>query len=252
MDHNPNSAESRPRAPLAFILGGAVVFDGSIDLVRYFLHFDTPVTPFWIVLCTLIGFGLGRWAFVLVSKRDTAAPRGESHASVIDSGIGTDVTLGCSGLTRALLILGIPVLIAVAFCLAGVLLWFLFMPARQSQHLGSQNLIAAYLLFPVLIALFVWAISLLVRYRESLFTTFRFSAAGIVVQNSRYGELVLHWHDVAATYSAPAKMIVLRSPKLAKPLAVMSFGGSAAPEFIAARTMIRLRIGDRWKQRWLV
>lgn len=217
------------------------------------MHLDTAVTTFWVVLDTLIGFGIGRWAFVLFSKRATMAPRNESSASVIDSETGADITLECPGLIRILVILGIPVLITMVLFFAGVVLWVSLMPAKETQRLGLQNLMSAYLLFPVLIALFVWAIWSLVRYREAFFTTFRLSAAGIVVQNSRYGLLVLNWDDVSATYSPPAKMVVLRSPKLAKPLALMSFGGgSMAPEFLAARTMISTRLGDRWSQCWLV
>lgn len=69
----------------------------------------------------------------------------------------------------------------------------------------------------------------------------------------RYGVLALSWTDVRATYSRMAKMIVLESPRLVRPLAVMNFGGRAlTPEFIAAKAIVKRTVGERWSERWLL
>jgi hypothetical protein len=82
----------------------------------------------------------------------------------------------------------------------------------------------------------------MIRHREALFTTIQVSPAGVVVENSRYGVLLLNWDDVThATYSRLGKMITLESPKLSKPLVIMNFGNRGlAPEFVAARAASRL------------
>jgi len=81
----------------------------------------------------------------------------------------------------------------------------------------------------------------------------RVSPAGVAVENSRYGVLLLNWADVTrATYSRFGKMITLESPKLSKPLAIMNLEArGVAPEFSAARSIISAALSDRWSERRL-
>jgi hypothetical protein len=155
---------------------------------------------------------------------------------------------------KALIILfvGIPLLSLIALLFVVIMVTIPLMP-KGIVGIGTQNAITIYLLFPLLIAGFSWAMWSLIRNREALFTTIRVSPMGVVVENSRYGVLLLNWNDVThATCSSFGKMITLESPKLSKPLAIMNFGGGGlAPEFLAARTAIQAAVNNRWSERRL-
>lgn len=161
----------------------------------------------------------------------------------------TDVTIACSRFkAQLLLFVGVPLL-------SGIVLLFVVIMATaplMSAKLGMQEVATVYLLFPVLVVLFSWIVWAFVSNRETLFTTFRISRAGLVVENSRYGVLIINWNEITrATYSKTGKMITLESPKLLRPLAIMSFGRNGlTPQFMAARTVIQEAIPDRWKERW--
>jgi hypothetical protein len=94
------------------------------------------------------------------------------------------------------------------------------------------------------------------RHREALFTTIHVYGSGITVQNTRYGVLVLKREDVRATYSRMSKMVVLESPRLTRPLAIMNFfggvGGQPAPEWLAVKAIVQRAVGERWSERWLI
>jgi hypothetical protein len=165
----------------------------------------------------------------------------------------TDVTIKCSRF-KALIILfvGIPLLSLIALLFVVIMVSIPLMP-KGVGGLGTQNAITIYVLFPLLIVGFSWAMWSVIRNREALFTTIRVSPAGVVVENSRYGVLLLNWNDVThATYSSFGKTITLESPKLSKPLAIMNFGGRGLPpEFLAARTLIEAAVSNRWSERRL-
>jgi hypothetical protein len=151
-----------------------------------------------------------------------------------------------------ILFAGIPILTLIALLFVTIMVTIPLMP-KGVGGIGTQNAITIYLLFPLLIVGFCWAMWSVIRNREALFTTIRVSPAGVVVENSRYGVLLLNWSDVTnATYSRFGKMITLESPKLSKPLAIMNFGsGGLAPEFLAARTVIQAAVSNRWSERRL-
>ncbi len=162
----------------------------------------------------------------------------------------SDVTIQCSRF-KALIILfaGIPILILLVL----LLLVIMVTTPLMAKGIGFQNLLTIYLLFPVLVAGFSWTVWSMVRNRDTLFTSIRVSPAGVTIENSRYGVLLLNWDDVThATYSKFWKTITLESPKLLKPLAIMNFGSrGAAPEFLAARGAIQAAVRARWSERRL-
>jgi hypothetical protein len=123
--------------------------------------------------------------------------------------------------------------------------------AKGAKGMSDFRIAEMYLLLPFVAAGFSLVAINLVRTRESLFTTFQVSSTGITLENSRYGVLSLDWNEVTqATYCRLAKMIILESPRLWQPLVIMNFGGnSVAPEFAAARTLIRSAMRDRWIER---
>lgn len=150
-----------------------------------------------------------------------------------------------------LILLGIPLLVLVILVLVATMGAG---PILLAKNFDLQFLLTAYLLFPVLVVAFSWVVWTIIRYREALFTTFRVSDSGVVVQNSRYGTLVLHWDEISAVYSSFGKMVVLHGQRLARPLAIMSFSGRGgpAPEFLAARAIIERHLGERWSDRKLI
>jgi hypothetical protein len=116
-----------------------------------------------------------------------------------------------------------------------------------------SELVLFYIGGPAIIAfasIFLWAI---VRYRESLFTEFRFSQDGICIQSSRYGMLRMRWDDIEqACFSQTFKLVRLHSPKLLGTLAVMNTGTSElSEEFQAAVSLMKQELRSRWRERWL-
>jgi hypothetical protein len=151
---------------------------------------------------------------------------------------------------RVSMLLGVPV--AALFNLALLALLGLA-PFLSAQDFDVK--VGAYLVFPALVALLSWHLWALLRYREALFTTIRVFGSGIMIQNTRYGVLALNWADVRATYSRVGKMVVLESPKLIRPLAIMSFGGlygQPDPYFLASKAMVQCLVGERWTERWFL
>lgn len=166
--------------------------------------------------------------------------------------IDTDATIECPRLRRGLILSGVPVIVLVVVTLLVVIGTA---PLVLAKKFDLQFFLTAYLLFPVLVVLFSWIVWAILRYREALFTTIRVSDSGIVVQNTRYGMLLLNWNDVHATYSRFGKMVVLESPKLIRPLAIMSFaGGAGGPthQFLAAKAIVQRSVGERWSEQWLL
>jgi hypothetical protein len=147
--------------------------------------------------------------------------------------------------------LAVPLLAVSVIAVAAEWVLELFAPPAGTDTTLTTGL--GHFGMPVLVAAFAWVIWTLIHYREAFFTTFRFAPSGIIVQNSRYGVLHMTWDEVAARYSRIGRMIVLTSPKLVRPLAVMNFGprGALAPEFVEAKARIRGAVGPRWGERWL-
>jgi hypothetical protein len=165
----------------------------------------------------------------------------------------TNITIKCSRFKACIILFaGIPLLSLVILLFVVIMISMPVLP-KGTQAVGAQNLATIYLLFPLLVAGFSWVIWTMIRHREALFSTIQVSPVGIVVENSRYGVRLLNWNDVThATYSRFGKMIILESPKLSKPLAVMNFGGRGlAPEFLAARTVIHAAVSNRWSEQRL-
>jgi hypothetical protein len=165
----------------------------------------------------------------------------------------TDISIKCSRFKAAIILfVGIPLLILFVLVLLAIMVTIPLMP-KGIGGFGTQNAITTYLMFPLLIVGFCWVMWSVIRYREALFTTIRVSTGGVVVEYHRYGVLLLNWGDIThATYSSFGKMIILESPKLLKPLAIMNFGSRGlAPEFLAARTLIQGAISNRWSQKRL-
>ena len=163
---------------------------------------------------------------------------------------GNDVTVQCPRGRLVLILLGIPVLIFVIL----VLIWTISVgPIVLAKKFDLQFFLTAYLLFPVLIVAFSWVVWTIIRYREALFTILTVSDSGVLVQNSRYGALLLNWDEISAVYYSFGKMVILQSQKLARPLAIMSFSkGGPAPEFVAAKAIIERHLGARWSDRKLI
>ena len=163
---------------------------------------------------------------------------------------GSTATIECSRfMAIIILFVGIPLLAILVL----LFLVIMIITPMIAKGMGAQNLATVYLLFPLLIVGFSWAVWSVIRNREALFTTVRVSPAGVAVENSRYGVLLLNWADVTrATYSRFGKMITLDSPKLSKPLAIMNLDARGiAPEFSAARSIISAALSDRWSERRL-
>lgn len=112
----------------------------------------------------------------------------------------------------------------------------------------------ACLLAPVLAAyLFLcWCGVIILRYRESLFTTFTVSRSGVSIENSRYGCIDVSWHEFScATYSKVGKHIVLHSEKLQKPIAIISDASKAGPGvFPEVLKTIRLKLSSKMTERY--
>jgi hypothetical protein len=164
-----------------------------------------------------------------------------------------DVTIKCSRFKASIILfVGIPLLSLIILLFVVIMVTIPLMP-NMIRRMGAQNLATIYLLFPLLVVGFFWVIWTMIRNREALFTTIQVSPAGVVVENSRYGVLLLNWEDVThATYSSFGKMITLESPRLSKPLAIMNFGSRGlAPQFLAARTAIQTAVSNRWSERRL-
>jgi hypothetical protein len=121
-----------------------------------------------------------------------------------------DVTVECPSMTAVLTLLGIPVVIAVVMMFLAGMGIATFLLARKFD---LEIFLAAYL-FPALTALMSWALWAVLRYRESLFTTIRVSTSGVVVQNSRYGVLLLPWEELRATYIRVGRMVILEASRL--------------------------------------
>jgi hypothetical protein len=165
----------------------------------------------------------------------------------------TDMTVECSR-PRALMLLfaGIPLFFVMTALLTAIMVSVPLLPMKK---VDLQMLATIYLLFPVLVVFFVWCLWTMLRYREALFTTIRVASSGIVVQNAHYGVLALNWADVQATYSNFGKMVILQSPKLVRPLAIMSFGGGhngPSRDFLAAKAIVQRNVGKRWREQRLL
>ena len=164
-----------------------------------------------------------------------------------------DVTIKCSRFKAfIILFVGVPLLGLMILLFVVIMTTIPLMP-NGIQRMGAQNLATIYLLFSLLIAVLFWVVWTMIRNREALFTTIQVSSTGVVVENSKYGVLLLNWDDVThATYSRFGKMITLESPRLSKPLAIMNLGSSGlAPQFLAARTAIQAAVRNRWSERRL-
>src|SRR5215469_4260289 len=119
-----------------------------------------------------------------------------------------NVTIKCSRLRACVvLFVGIPVLGLIILLFVVIMITIPLMHDGIRQ-IGAQILATIYLLFPLLTVGLLWVIWTMIRNREALFTTLQVSPSGVVVENSRYGVLVLNWDDVThATYSSFGKMI---------------------------------------------
>jgi hypothetical protein len=158
----------------------------------------------------------------------------------------TSVTIRCSPLyALVILFVTVPLLALVLASLVAGTPW-------SDQGLSTRELVICYLLLPLPIVFLCVTIGSWIRHWETLFTTFEVSSTGIIVESSPYGRLLLGWNDLTrATYSHTQSLIILESPKLTKPLAIRKLAQGVAPEFTAARKLIRGAMGGRWSQRLL-
>jgi hypothetical protein len=153
-------------------------------------------------------------------------------------------------MAKIYLFVGIPFLaVAVLACIiatATIPLW-----AQWGKGMNDFQIDVMYLFLPLLAVGYSWLAINLVRNRESLFTTFHVASTGITIENRRYGALSLDWEDLTrATYTRRG-MISLESPRLLQSLVIFNFSGGRglAPEFAAARNLIRGAMRDRWIER---
>jgi len=168
-----------------------------------------------------------------------------------------EVIVECPLGTRWLIFLGVPAIVLLLVVSLALMGGVPFLPYRSFGHRDIQLLLLTYSLGPAMAALSAWSVWVLLRYREALTTTIRVSASGVTVQNPHYGVLMINWADVQATYSRIGKMLVLQSPRLARPLAIMNFATGYGPtpprpEFLAAKALVQSSVGERWNERWLV
>jgi hypothetical protein len=134
-----------------------------------------------------------------------------------------------------------------------VLLTFVCVFVALSMHTSAETypiwrMVACYAIFSATVVFSCASILFIFRYgKESLFTTFRFVEQGIYIENSRYHALMLSWSDVeSASYSRSLKIVVLRSRKLAVPIAISQW-----KNFPEAVELLKERIGERWVEKWL-
>jgi len=134
-----------------------------------------------------------------------------------------------------------------------VLLTFLCVLITSSMHTFAATLpiwalAAAYAIFSATVVFSCASILFIFRYgKESLFTGFRFMEQGVCIENSRYHALMLSWPDIeSASYSRSLKIVVLRSPKLALPIAISQW-----KNFPEAVGLMKERMGARWLEKWV-
>ena len=142
-------------------------------------------------------------------------------------------------------------LVALCMALLGVLMlllvWFAALPLSVHDRTALLFILPLFVLFFLQIAL-----SLLIG-RETFFTAFYITAAGVTIENRRYGQLQLGWHDITrAHYSRLQRCIVLRSPRLRRPLRIVSTmrERTAGAMLRTACAVLRQHLGERWSERW--
>ena len=144
-------------------------------------------------------------------------------------------------------VVGVPVLAALTIGFT-VMTFLLHTVAMPLWKIGL-----AYLIFSSMAVFLAVGTVTIFRYgRESLFTTFRISNHGIGIENRRYGLLQLAWPDIeGATYSQIGKTIVLNSPRLLNPIAIMYNPNAESTEFQAAVAMVRQNLQGRFSTKWI-
>jgi hypothetical protein len=145
----------------------------------------------------------------------------------------------------------IPTL-AAFMCLIGLILLLVVWSGALSLQVHERRLLLFVL--PLFSVFFLHLAASLLRGRETFFTVFRITEAGVQVENRRYGKLLLSWDDVSrASYSRLQKFITLRSPRLRRPLRIVSTRRErpAGTQLQAARTILQRHLGTRWSERWL-
>ncbi|USX24624.1 hypothetical protein NHH73_18625 [Oxalobacteraceae bacterium OTU3CINTB1] len=142
------------------------------------------------------------------------------------------------------LLAGLPVFVFLTL----VAVWMTLSLHTLAGKFPTWGLVAAYVIFPATVVLSCASVLFIFRYgRETLFTTFRFIERGINVENSRYRSLIILWSDIdSATYSRSLKIVVLRSRKLATPIAISQWAN-----FPEAVRLTKQKIGLRWVEKWL-
>jgi hypothetical protein len=142
------------------------------------------------------------------------------------------------------LVLGLPIFVfmAVACVLMTLLLHTL------AGKFPLWGIVAGYFIFPAMVVFSCASILAGFRYgRESLFTTFRVNEHGINIENQRYDSLMLRWNEIeSASYSRSLKIVVLRSRKLAAPIAFSNW-----KNFPEAVQKVKQNIGARWIEKWI-
>lgn len=142
---------------------------------------------------------------------------------------------------------GVPVLAALTLGFA-VVTFLLHTVAMPLWKIGL-----AYVIFPFMAVFSAVGTFTSFRYgRESVFTTFHVSSHGIAIENRRYGLLQLTWPDIkGATYSRIMKTVVLDSPRLSNPIAIMNNPTVDAADFQTAVAIIRQNLQGRLITKWI-
>jgi hypothetical protein len=150
-----------------------------------------------------------------------------------------------------LILAGLPVSIALTAISAWVTWLILMNPLPAGMN--TYQFIGVCIMFPLIMVIGAKSVWFILRYgTETLFTVFRLSERGINIENRRYGNLEIGWGDIdSAIYDRPLKVIVLKSSKLASPIAIVNNAQYQSNEFKEAVSLIKNKCTNRWKEKWL-
>lgn len=118
--------------------------------------------------------------------------------------------------------------------------------------LNTQTKLAALLVVPAFLALFLYVIIQMVRARSALTTDYIFSEAGIAIHAPRAAVKDVPWTQIqAGTYRRLSKLLTLRAPPLAQSIVLMNNKKYESPEWRAARDLLVAKLGSRLHMKWL-
>jgi hypothetical protein len=139
------------------------------------------------------------------------------------------------------LFLGIPCMVAAT----AMVVWLVAVELGRGEFNPSLLVLLGAIVHMVIL------ISGVLRDWESLFTTFRLSDRGVLIENRRYDSLFLEWGEIdSASYHKYTKVIRLRSSRLQKPIAIINnLTHKPSMEFQAALKLAKRHMPGGYRER---